>query len=85
MTTTDKIKLVVVEECVLGYIFPEYPDTAHILHSSILKGANAYPSDGSIHIAHKEVRTANEKDFDDFRVCFNGYKNNPQEYEFATS
>ena len=87
----ERIRLVVVDEHTLGYIFPQsYYDKplglvyANILHASILKGAVNTERPILIGSTNK-VRLANEKDFNDFRVCFNGYKNNPQEYEFVTN
>ena len=91
MEQTDKIKLVVVDEHTLGYIFPPSAYKEHsgltyvnILHGSVLKGA--VNTTGPILIGNtNKVRLANEQDFNDYRVCFDGYKNNPQEYEFVTN
>jgi len=80
----EKIKLVVVNENTLGYINPKTPNLLGVLHSSILKGAPfiLYPGPRSIFETDK-VRLASEADFEEYRVCFNGYKNNPDEYEFS--
>jgi len=77
----SKIKLVVFNEHTLGYILPKTPNTLCVLHASILRGAI---NSGSSHInSNDKVRLANEKDFEDYRIMFNGYKNNLQEYEYA--
>jgi hypothetical protein len=82
----QKIKLVVVNENTLGYILPEFPKQVSVLHASILKGAYQGSIGNPIPIGEKwcnhNVRLANAKDFDDYRVSFEGYKNHPQEYEF---
>ena len=79
----ERIKLIVINENALGYIFPEQPNSIHLLSTSILKGCSwnewsTYPTKGN------KIRLASEKDFDEYRVSFNGYKNNPNEYEFST-
>ena len=85
--TKDRIKLVVLNEHTLGFIFPpsHYENYSgltfvNILHASILKGAVQTVNPiliGSTDI----VRLASEKDFDDFRCMFDGF-NNENEYEF---
>ncbi|MSW53420.1 MAG: hypothetical protein F2817_21340 [Actinobacteria bacterium] len=87
----DRIKLVVVDEHTLGFIFPQsYYDKpsglvyVNILHASVLKGA-VNTADPILIGSTNKVRLASEKDFDDFRVVMNGYKNNPNEYEFVTN
>ncbi|MEO2050277.1 MAG: hypothetical protein ABGX00_00820 [Allomuricauda sp.] len=77
----EKIKLVVIDEHTLGYIFPELPNSAGILRASILRGSNFNDMGGSISLHGATVRLASEKDFDDYRVVFDGYKNSP-EYEY---
>ncbi len=70
----EKTKLVVFNEHTLGYILPELPDRVQILHTSILRGS--YLSDSSIiYVCDGNVRLASEKDFNDYRVCFNGFNN----------
>jgi hypothetical protein len=77
----NKIKLVVMNEHTLGYVFPEQPKYLHTLHSSILKGST-YPNDGqSIYIGTSDkIRLASLVDFNEFRVSMKGY--NDTEYEF---
>ncbi len=80
----NKIKLLVVNENVLGYVFPEQPEKLHILQASILKGANYHDLGGGIYLNAsniKSLRLASKKDFDEFRVYFGAY-NNSEIYEF---
>ena len=74
------IKLVVLNNHTLGYIIPEIPNCVQILHSSVLKRAtnNGYsvPLNSS-----DSIELASEKDFEEFRVCFDGYKND-KNYEY---
>ncbi|MDH6311059.1 hypothetical protein M2451_003897 [Dysgonomonas sp. PFB1-18] len=76
MNKISKIQLVVCNENTLGYILPYDPTTLNILHASILKGAtfNIGKSQTTISISDI-VRLASEKDFNDFRVDFEGYRN----------
>ena len=71
----DKIKLVVYNEYALGYIMPEQPDKVCTLVDRVTLGA--------------PFRTMFEpyfirKDFDTFRLSFEGY-DNPQMYEYDTT
>jgi hypothetical protein len=76
-----RIKLVVIDNHTLGFIFPG-SRVASILHASVLRGATNYGLLAAP-ICHKgkEVRLATEKDFDDFRVVFGQFANE-QEYEY---
>ena len=71
----ERIKLVVIDEHTLGYLYAdrvqEYPE-AYILHTSILRGSylNQY---NPVLLAGRTVRLASEKDFNDYRVSFEGY------------
>lgn len=78
-----KIKLVVVDEHTLGYIDPERPHQAGVLHESILRGApfRVPASVEPILIEGKNVRLASKKDFEDFNVHFGGFENT-EEYEY---
>lgn len=79
----DKIKLVVFNEYALGYIEPETPNTVFTLADSVIKGAPFRVLCEPYYISsNDEVRLAGKKDFNDFRVCFEGY-DNPQIYEFS--
>lgn len=73
------ILLVVADENILGYIYQNHPENLNILHGSILRGATVY--NGFTYTRGRSIRLASEKDFDDFRVCFDGYKNNP-DYQY---
>ena len=78
----NTVKLVVVNENILGYIEPETPQSISILHGSILRGANR--TEGNISLYGQEiVRLATEQDFINFNVSIEGYKNNPQ-YTYQT-
>lgn len=77
----ERTKLVVFNEHTLGYILPQLPERVQILHTSILRGS--YYTDRSvIYLSDGTVRLASEKDFDDYRCSFVGYKK--EEYEFLT-
>lgn len=82
MDLKDRIQLVVYKEHTLGYIDPALPNSVQILHSSALKGSPRITSGDSFHINDKnEIRLANEKDFDEYRVSFDAYKDNDK-YEY---
>lgn len=81
----EKTKLVVIDEHTLGYIEPG-SDYAGVLHASVLRGSHLQTpvlikSNG---VKYHKVRLASKKDFDDFRVSFDGY-NNEDVYEFDKS
>ena len=77
----SRIKLVVYNEHTLGYIQPETPNIVCILHTSILRGSALSGSSVIYTDTAKSLRLATEKDFNDYRVCFDGYKNN-NDYEY---
>lgn len=72
-----KIKLVVVDNEILGYIQPGNPDTVNIL---VARGRSS--NFGSMLLTGKYVRLASEKDFNSFHISFDGYREDPN-YEFA--
>lgn len=77
----EKIRLVVYDDCVLGYVIPEIPNSIQILHSSVLRGSCNSNEQGSIPLTPlKTLRTATEKDFNEFNVSFIGY--NKESYIF---
>ena len=81
----DKIKLVVYNEYALGYIMPELPDRVCTLADRVTLGAPFRTMTEPYFIGKRDtVRLAGRKDFDTFRVVFDGY-DNPQEYEFDTA
>ena len=70
----DKIKLVVLNEHTLGYIFPELPGYVQILHASVLRGATSGRLESSVLTSPKDnVRLASEQDFNTFNVSFLGF------------
>jgi hypothetical protein len=78
----SRTKLVVLNNHTLGYILP---DSKYVspLRASILKGAT---SENPIMLSpDDDVRLASEKDFEEFGVSFNGYKNDPDNFEFASN
>lgn len=78
----NKIKLVVYNGYALGYISPERPWHFSTLATSILRGAPFSMMCQPFMIKpDDDVRLASRKDFDDFRVLFDGF-DNPQVYEF---
>jgi len=79
---TNKIKLVVADENTLGYIDPRVPDHLNILHGSILKGSNLDWRNGPTYVMGRNIRLASEKDFNDYGVMFDGYKNSG-DFEYA--
>jgi hypothetical protein len=79
----EKIKLVVLNECVLGYIHPDLKGYVQVLHASILKGSpyGLYPY--SIYIGSTDnIRLASEIDFEDYRCVFSdSYRTDEYEYK----
>ena len=74
----DKIKLVVYNEYALGYIMPEQPGKVCTLVDRITLGEPYF-------IGKRDtVRLAGRKDFDTFRIVFDGY-DNPEIYEYDTA
>lgn len=88
-----KVKFVVIEGHTLGYVGQDSPDSASILHASLIrrklqgkaKGASPYnPHGGPISIVGKDVKMASKQDFDDFNVSYLGYeKDTVYNYIFA--
>lgn len=77
----SKIKLVVVNEEALGYIFPERPFMVHVLGCT----ESVLARDGSsMNARGNKTRLANAQDFDQYNVSFDGYRNNP-EYLYDTT
>jgi hypothetical protein len=73
-----KTKLVVFNEHTLGYIIPENAKEVYVLHESILKGATFRLNPVSSLINKNDtVRLATKEDFNEYRVSFEGYENNP--------
>lgn len=74
--------MVVYNEYALGYIMPEQPDKVCTLVNRITLGAPFWVMNEPYFIGARDtVRLASRKDFDTFRLSFEGY-DNPQMYEF---
>jgi len=67
------IRLVVINENMLGYILPAEPHHAGILASSIIRGAIWTWQDGPYPISERCIRPATPADFDTFRVNMQQY------------
>lgn len=81
----EKIKLVVINENMLGYIDSHSDKYAGILNSSVLRGSSYSSLNGPYLIGYlTKVRMASEKDFEELRVSFEGYDNSTV-YEYLVS
>ena len=69
------IRLVVINENMLGYILPQEPFHAGILASSVIRGAYHFWQDGPypLCVSGRDVRPATPADFDTFRVNMQQY------------
>ena len=81
----DKIRLVVYNENALGYIMPQQPDKVCTLADRTTLGAPFRTMLEPYFIGKNDtVRLAGRKDFDTFRLSFEGY-DNTQMYEYDTN
>jgi len=71
----ENTKLVVINENTLAYIFSETPNVAGRLASKAVSGNAHYNIENHNVINSDVVRLASKKDFEYFRVCFEGYEN----------
>jgi len=71
----ENTKLVVINENTLGYVFSETPNTAGRLASKLTSGNPHFNIENHNITKSDKVRMASKKDFENFRVCFNGYEN----------
>jgi hypothetical protein len=78
-----KIKFIVVNENILGYVLPSIPNSCQILSSSIVRGASVTWVNGSYPISSngKNWRLATKTDFETFRVNYSPYEQEPERYE----
>jgi hypothetical protein len=83
--TSSKIRFVVVEGNILGFILPELPLSVQILSSSIIRGASVSWMDGSypLPLDPERVRPATRDDFKEFRIDPEPYARQPQYYHLA--
>ena len=80
----DKIRLVVYNEYALGYIMPQQPDKFCTFRDRTTLGAPFGQCLNLFHRKNDTVRLAGRKDFDTFRLSFEGY-DNTQMYEYDTN
>ena len=77
--------MVVYNEYALGYIMPEQPGKVCTLVDRITLGAPFRTMNEPYFIGKRDtVRLAGRKDFDTFRIVFDGY-DNPEIYEYDTA
>ena len=74
----DVIRLVVLNEEIIGYIYPRR--TSYVVALEIKPGrttslATSVNKQCMVLLSDK-VRLATEQDFDDFHICFDGFRNN---------
>ena len=81
-SATQKTKLVVFKEHTLGYIMPEFPNDVFVLRAYEKRGATNHEV-ARINTGDS-VRLASEKDFDFYRVSFDGFKTDAG-YEYASN
>lgn len=79
----SKIKFVVINENILGYVDPRQPYHAGVLASSVIRGASHSWKDGPypLPVNGRGVRPATGRDFTVFRVQSSGFQNDPL-YDF---
>ncbi|BBI90479.1 hypothetical protein HYO65_gp087 [Tenacibaculum phage PTm1] len=77
----SKTKIVVANENTLCYIIPQLPNSLQVLSPSIIRGSTMQDF-GSYPIENYEVRLATSKDFETYRVCENGYREDVENYEY---
>lgn len=82
----NKIRFVVVDENVFGYINPGRPNTIGVLSTSILRGAYRTWKDGPIDVPmdRSHMRPARLDDFRTFRIALYCYDDDPDTYEIPT-
>jgi len=77
-TCAPLVRVVVVNENALGYIYPDKPTHLSVLRASIIKSSRFRSEDGPQRFWDSDViRPATKEDFDTFRVSFAGYERQP--------
>jgi hypothetical protein len=74
------VRFVIADENTLGYIDDAQPEVLGILHASPLKGATLKDLDGWAFLFGRKLRPATREDFDEFRVCYDGYGRDTERY-----
>lgn len=78
-----RIKLIVYNNYTLGYILPELPNRVQHLRTLFSRGGTWSMSEASKFVSPRDsIRLASEKDFDEFGVSFDGYRED-NHYEYA--
>ncbi len=75
-----KIRFVVQDDNLLGYILPEFPNAVQILETSTIRGSIYSWVDGSAPSHPRRQRPATVRDFKSFRCDHRPYAN-PERYE----
>ena len=74
----DVIRLVVLNEEIIGYIYPRR--TSYVVALEIKPGRTTSLATSvnkqCVVLLSDKVRLATEQDFDDFHICFDGFRNN---------
>jgi hypothetical protein len=83
----DKIRFVVCDENLFGYILPQLPNDVWILATSVIRGSIYTWKDGSapVPMDKSKMRPATRADFDTYRICPKGYDNDPARYDFPAN
>ena len=80
----NRIKLVVLNENIFGYIFPEQLNRVQILHASILKGAISQDGSSTYIKPTVRIRPVNKSDFDSFNIYFPQYLSDAYSWDKPT-
>lgn len=81
MNMNAKIRFVVQDENLLGYIIPQLPNEVQILATSIIKGSIYSWMDGSAPSYPSRQRPATLHDFQTFRISADEYVKDTERYE----
>jgi len=76
---STKIRFVVLDENIFGYVLPQLPHSLQILMSKASKGATRFWQDGPypLPLDGARVRPATRADFHDYRIHVGAYATDP--------